>query len=75
MTLKEKIEEEIKRLKEAKNMNELRKEGAVDYLQWVLSELKKMTCKNCKKQNTDKCFKAYIIGCNNITYCSEWEEK
>ena len=41
MTLIEKIENEIKRLKEAKNMNELRKEGAIDYLQWVLSELEK----------------------------------
>jgi hypothetical protein len=81
MTLKEKVENEIKRLEEAKNMNELRKEGVIDYLQWVLSELEKMTCQNCK----------YVSNCNkretwietnedikkidDIIFCSLWDEK
>jgi vesicle coat complex subunit len=85
MTLKEKIENKIKKNKiKQKKMNESHfhevwKEnewkGENRVCRWILSELEKMTCQNCKLK--DHCSNCLIqqYGDIKITFCSEWDEK
>jgi hypothetical protein len=71
MYLEKIIEDEIKRLKEAHYMNDIRKESAIDYLQWVLSELEHMNCKNCCwNNNKDAPCKDY----QDLFFCSNFDE-
>jgi hypothetical protein len=74
MTLKEKIEEEIKKINKP-HIDGGYIQGKVDALRWVLSELEKMTCQNCKLK--DHCSNCLIqqYGDIKIAFCSEWNEK
>jgi hypothetical protein len=77
MTLKEKIEERIRifelnkfRSKKDEELLTIR----IQELQWVLSELEKMTCQNCAHNagmDFDIC---WALG-NIDDYCCKWEEK
>ena len=80
MTFIEKIENEIIKI------NKLHADGGyiqgkVDALRWVLSELKKMICENCKYH--DGCLETIELKDKTeeeeyyheaIIYCSKWEE-
>ena len=84
MTLKEKIENQIKELDKLKGKyytNEYIK-IQIETLNWVLAELKKMTCENCKY--CDDCLETIEVKDKTgeeeyyheaIIYCSKWEEK
>jgi hypothetical protein len=74
MTLKEKIEEEIKKINKP-HIDGGYIQGKVDALRWVLSELKNMTCENCKDNNICGRYIRQKYGTCKVTYCSEWEEK
>ena len=65
--LKDKIEKQLK--------NKDKSWGWGDALNWVLSELEKMTCENCKLK--DHCSSCLIqqYGDIKITLCSGWEGK
>ena len=53
MILKEKIENKIKQISSDKKIEFLETMNSIKLLQWVLSELEKMTCQTCK--NHDVC--------------------
>lgn len=80
--LKKKIEDRIKRYKKLGYYvdpccgNEIRNQE----LEWVLSELEKMTCDNCKYKKT--CYKWVIKNPKDMNYnfwtvnfCSQWRAK
>ena len=82
MTLIEKIENQIKELNELKGKYYTKEyiKIQIETLNWVLSELKKMTCENCKyvsvcdKRETWIETNEDIKRIDDITFCSLWEE-
>ena len=76
MGLIEKIENQIKELNELKGKYYTKEyiKIQIETLNWVLSELKKMTCQNCKDHDVCERYIRQKYGICEVTYCSEWEE-
>ena len=81
MTLKEKIENKIKKYKNSIKKDNLDIHTMIEYdhkieeLQWVLAELEKITCQNCKDNDICGRYIRQKYGTCKVTYCSEWEKK
>jgi hypothetical protein len=71
MTLKEKIED---KKFGCFNDGDYYK-GYNNALEWVLSELEKMTCENCKDNDICGRYIRQKYGTCKVTFCSEWDEK